>query len=144
MRRSPATRRDQQHQQAKQHQRDKSPGPDLSSRRRLCDAKGVDEDTDDQVQRIHDPFESGNSRRMQISGSVARQAASARLCQPSNTCVRICLRRPEWSHILKRQEFKGDSTMSTATVTPTPEVVTGTPKSQPVNLTPAAIAKVKE
>lgn len=32
--------------------------------------------------------------------------------------------------------------MSTASVTP--EVVTGTPKSQPVNLTPSAIAKVKE
>ena len=32
--------------------------------------------------------------------------------------------------------------MSTATVTP--EVVTGTPKSMPVNLTPAAITKVKE
>ena len=32
--------------------------------------------------------------------------------------------------------------MSTAAVTP--EVVTGTPKSQPVTLTPAAIAKVKE
>ncbi len=34
--------------------------------------------------------------------------------------------------------------MATAAVTPTPEVVTGAPKSQPVNLTPAAIAKVKE
>jgi iron-sulfur cluster assembly accessory protein len=35
--------------------------------------------------------------------------------------------------------------MSTATVTPTAEVVTGTAvSSQPVNLTPAAIAKVRE
>ena len=34
--------------------------------------------------------------------------------------------------------------MATAAVTPVPEVVTGAPKSQPVNLTPAAIAKVKE
>jgi len=35
--------------------------------------------------------------------------------------------------------------MATATVTPTPEVVTGAPKSQPpVTLTPAAIAKVRE
>ena len=35
--------------------------------------------------------------------------------------------------------------MASATVTPTPEVVTGTPKpGAPVNLTPAAIAKVKE
>ena len=34
--------------------------------------------------------------------------------------------------------------MATATVTPTPEVVTGAPKAQPVMLTPAAIAKVKE
>ena len=34
--------------------------------------------------------------------------------------------------------------MSTATVTPTPEVVTGAPKVQPVSLTPSAIAKVKE
>lgn len=35
--------------------------------------------------------------------------------------------------------------MSTATVTPTPEVVTGVPAStQPVNLTATAIAKVKE
>ena len=37
--------------------------------------------------------------------------------------------------------------MSTATVTPTPEVVTGAPevvKAQPVTLTPAAITKVKE
>src|SRR6202161_2628764 len=35
--------------------------------------------------------------------------------------------------------------MATATVTPTAEVVTGAPAStQPVNLTPAAIAKVKE
>ena len=42
--------------------------------------------------------------------------------------------------------------MATAAVTPTPEVVTGAgaevvtgaPKSQPVNMTPAAIAKVKE
>src|ERR1700753_1755700 len=35
--------------------------------------------------------------------------------------------------------------MSTATVTPTPEVVTGKPAStQPVELTPNAIAKVKE
>jgi iron-sulfur cluster assembly accessory protein len=41
--------------------------------------------------------------------------------------------------------------MSTATVTPTPEVVTGAPevvtgapKAQPISLTPAAIAKVKE
>jgi iron-sulfur cluster assembly accessory protein len=43
------------------------------------------------------------------------------------------------------QEFKGDFPMATATVTPTPEVVTGMPKSQPpVTLTPAAIAKVKE
>jgi iron-sulfur cluster assembly accessory protein len=41
-------------------------------------------------------------------------------------------------------EFKGDSSMSTAAVTP--EVVTGAPptKSTPVTLTPAAIAKVKE
>lgn len=35
--------------------------------------------------------------------------------------------------------------MATATVSPTPEVVTGAPKtSSPVTLTPAAIAKVKE
>lgn len=35
--------------------------------------------------------------------------------------------------------------MATATVTPTAEVVTGTPAStQPVNLTPTAITKVKE
>jgi iron-sulfur cluster assembly accessory protein len=36
--------------------------------------------------------------------------------------------------------------MSTATITPTPEVVTGAPpaKAQPVTLTPAAIVKVKE
>src|ERR1700744_3907766 len=34
--------------------------------------------------------------------------------------------------------------MATAIVTPTVEVVTGVPKSQPVNMTPAAIAKVKE
>jgi iron-sulfur cluster assembly accessory protein len=34
--------------------------------------------------------------------------------------------------------------MATAAVTTAPEVVTGAPKSQPVNLTPAAIAKVKE
>src|ERR1700750_1839622 len=35
--------------------------------------------------------------------------------------------------------------MATATVTPTAEVVTGTPAStQPVSLTPAAISKVKE
>jgi len=35
--------------------------------------------------------------------------------------------------------------MSTATVTPSPEVVTATPASTaPVNLTPSAIAKVKE
>jgi iron-sulfur cluster assembly accessory protein len=41
-------------------------------------------------------------------------------------------------------EFKGDSSMSTAAVTP--EVVTGAPetKSTPVALTPAAITKVKE
>src|SRR5215471_14742363 len=35
--------------------------------------------------------------------------------------------------------------MSTAAVTPTPEVVTGAPASkQPVSLTPTAVAKVKE
>src|SRR6201995_25720 len=34
--------------------------------------------------------------------------------------------------------------MATAAVSPVPEVVTGAPKSQPVNMTPAAIAKVKE
>src|ERR1700759_4893171 len=34
--------------------------------------------------------------------------------------------------------------MATAIVTPTVEVVTGVPKSQPVNMTPAAIAKEKE
>src|SRR5579872_4812955 len=34
--------------------------------------------------------------------------------------------------------------MATATVTPTAEVVTGTPATQPVTLTPNAIAKVKE
>jgi len=35
--------------------------------------------------------------------------------------------------------------MATATITPTPEVVTGAPKSQPpVTLTPSAIAKVRE
>ena len=34
--------------------------------------------------------------------------------------------------------------MSTATVTPSPEVVTEAPKAQPVQLTPSAIAKVKE
>jgi iron-sulfur cluster assembly accessory protein len=35
--------------------------------------------------------------------------------------------------------------MASATVTPTPEVVTGAPKpGAPVNLTPAAVAKVKE
>src|SRR5579872_2221692 len=34
--------------------------------------------------------------------------------------------------------------MATATVTPTAEVVTGTPATQPVTLTPTAIAKVKE
>jgi iron-sulfur cluster assembly accessory protein len=34
--------------------------------------------------------------------------------------------------------------MATATVTPTPEVVEAAPKSQPVTLTAAAIAKVRE
>ncbi len=34
--------------------------------------------------------------------------------------------------------------MATATVAPTPEVVEAAPKSQPVTLTPAAIAKVRE
>jgi iron-sulfur cluster assembly accessory protein len=34
--------------------------------------------------------------------------------------------------------------MATATVTPTPEVVEAAPTSQPVTLTPAAIAKVRE
>jgi iron-sulfur cluster assembly accessory protein len=35
--------------------------------------------------------------------------------------------------------------MATATITPTPEVVTGAPKSQPpVTLSPAAITKVRE
>jgi iron-sulfur cluster assembly accessory protein len=46
---------------------------------------------------------------------------------------------------LKESEQQQGDSMSTATVTPTAEVVTGTPAStQPVNLTPAAISKVKE
>jgi iron-sulfur cluster assembly accessory protein len=57
----------------------------------------------------------------------------------------VGLQRPEWSHILKVRKSKRRVLMATATITPTPEVVTGAPKSQPpVTLTPAAIAKVRE
>jgi iron-sulfur cluster assembly accessory protein len=71
------------------------------------------------------------------------------VCDLSGEMGRFALPRRSGPDTLKVQEFgfirfKGRLSMSTATVTPSPEVVTAAPKAQPVSLTPAAITKVKE
>jgi iron-sulfur cluster assembly accessory protein len=118
--------------------------------RGLSDPKRIDEGIGEEKEWFHRSTTSWNSAEIKVSSFAAAGTCIRIVRKASNYyatligCGYACRCDTGSIHLNCLEKRQGDS-MSTATVNPTAEVVTGTPAStQPVTLTANAIAKVRE
>lgn len=99
-------KRPQDNQHRGQHERDQAARPRLVFRRRLGDSEGVDERANHGTE--HRDWTRRQHRAMRIPASRRYACIRRKVLDIQHKCP-VRLSRPVWSHILKRQEFKGDS-----------------------------------